>query len=572
MEGSERESKFARRVIGPLFALGFLVPGCQEGAEPTEEEETGGADDDGLPPIDEAICDGMEFDNAVDEATCDEIYGRGIEPEFADEIELCRRLFADLTGALPTRAEFKDTCEGRSVDAIVDDLMDRDEYVQLGQRRWADHFLMTSQVTLFNYIADLDELSGQLYRGEISLPKFAELTTTHPGFTGRFDGQDLVGYSFQAFLGRDAAPHERLGLEPLWHMWGERFEERHPLYYFGYSRVVINTILCMGSFEGACHSDLWGHHSVVIPVVEEDNYDYEGVNVFDVSELWRHWQELRLPGRLIAQQPTFYETAADRALERYLGYDLGFQIPLARQRLVDLLNATGGDVRALDREVLTSELYAYAAAFPEEEGTTIEESVPDFWHGPMKQLTAEAWLDSIEKLGEVEIGHCDHRYPSVQAGRPLDDSPYEDTVWHPSNYPLDPDWPPEQNKPDYTYAELARQLGGCPDQQGQLRFTGTGVMIAIGYSSISRAVCENAVEGSALFPDGAGGGGKSQDELLLTVEDLYRSIMIRSLPEDMDEPVAEAIEGCRDVTECEPLNFTQNTCIALLESAPFIFY
>lgn len=556
----------------------MLAVGCAADAGSDDEDETGGesGDETGgdeLPPIDPAICDGMEFDNVVDEASCDEIYGRGIEPEMADDVEMCRRLFVDLTGSLPTRAEYNSDCKERGTTKIVDDLMGRDTYVELGQRMWADILLTTSNETLYTYLIELDDLVGDLYRGDMKLPRFAELVSTHPGFTGRFDGQDLVGFSFQAFLGRDAAPHERVGLEPLWHMWQERFEDQHPDYYFGYSRVVINSILCMGSNEGLCHSDLWGHHSVILPVVEEDNYDYDGVNVYPVEDLsGDEWNTVRLPGRLIAEQPTFYEAAVDRALMRYLGYEAGAQLPLVRQRLVDMMHDSGGDVRELEREILTSELYRMAAAYPEDE-TPLEDADPDFWHGPMKQLSAEAWLDSVEKLTQVELGNCDHRFNDVQGGRPLPDSPYEDTWWHPSRFPIDDNgFPPERNKPDYTYRNMARQLGGCPDQQGQLRYTGTGVMISIGYSSFGAQACESAIEGSPMLPNGFTDLSKSEEDLRGAANDLYRQALLRAPSEDLDETLSAAVSGCRDASECDARGFIQHTCTALLQSAPFVFY
>jgi hypothetical protein len=584
-----RSISFGRCAGIGLISLALV--GCVGGSAGEDEADTGDetGEDGGLPPIDPAICQDMEFDNEVDEAACDDVYGRGAEPEMADEIELCRRLYVDLTGALPTRKEFENDCQGRKVGAIVDDLMGRDAYVDQGRRLWADLLFMTSSVTYFEYIVALDDLVGQLYRGEIKLPKFAELVATHPGFTGRFDGQDLVGYSFLAFLGRDAAPHERLGLEPLWHLWQERFEEQHPTYYFGYSREVVNTILCMGSNEGTCHSDLWGHHSVVIPVVEEGNYDYEGVNVFAVEDLsGDQWNTLRLPGRLIAMQPVFYETAAARSLERYLGYDAGAQLPLVRQRLVDMLMESGGNIREIEREILTSELYVMAAAVPppEDAGTgdtgdgetgdagEEEFQVPDFWHGPMKQLMAEAWLDSVEKLTGVEVGGCDHRFTDVQAGRPTDDSPYEDTWWHPNEFPKDddPTWAPEQNKPDYTYRDIARQLGGCPDQQGQLRYTGTGVMISIGYSGVLSEVCMVADPGSALYPGDLESLGKSEEDLRHITDAMVKAALTRGPPDELAIALDEAVSACRDSADCEPINFSQNVCRALLQSAPFVFY
>lgn len=536
-------------------------------------DESGSSSDGGLPPIDPDICPMLTFDNVVDEASCPEIQGRGIEPEIADEVELCRRMFLDLTGAAPTGDDFAATCEGRSAGEIADELMATDAYVLTGQRIWADKLRMTSTVTYFEYVESIDELVQQMLRGEITYPEFGIQVATHPGYAGRFDGQDLVGYNFLAMLGRDAAPHERLDLQALWHMWEERFVEMHPTYYFGYSPVVVNTISCQYT-PWLCHSELWGHNSVIIPWLVPDDYDYEGPNVLPVEDLTdEQWAELRKPGELLVQQPSFFEAAVDDALVRYLGYKAGVDIPLVRQVLVDML-VSSGDLRQIEREVLTSQLYLMAAQYPDPEGTLEEEGSPDFWHGPMKQMSAELWLDSVEKLTALDLGSCDHRFPEVIAGAPAPDAPYELYVWHPNAYPKDQDpiWPAEANKPDYTYRDLARLLGGCPDQESQLRFVGTGVMISLAQSTIAQGVCAQvAADSPMLLP-----GLMSDDTQAATYEAIadhvHEAITLRPIPADLDEAVADLVDGCAGDAECNAGVLSFHLCSALVGSGDFLFY
>lgn len=533
-----------------------------------------GSDTTGLPPIDPEICMHMEFDNVVDEASCPEIQGRGIEPTIADDIEMCRRLSLDLLGTVPTPEQFAADCEGRELAEIVDDFIARPEYVVLGQRLWADKLRMTSTITYYEYLETLDQLTAKLYTGELTLPELAVQVATHPGYTGRFDGQDLVGYNFLAFLGRDAAPHERLDLQALWHMWEERYVEMHPTYFFGYTRVVVNTIVCEYT-PWACQSELWGHNSVVVPWPVPDDYDYEGPNVLAVEDLDDDtWAELRKAGELLTQQPSFYEAAVDESLLRYLGYKAGVQIPLVRQKLVDMLVQSNGDIRTIEREILTSQLYRMASAYPDPEGTLEADGSPDFWHGPMKQMTAEHWLDSIEKLTDIELGHCDHRYPEVIAGAPTPDADYSEYVWHPNDYPKDPDptWPVEANKPDYTYRDLARALGGCPDQESQLRFTGTGVMIALSQSDVAQAVCAQVGPGAPVLPPGLVADDTSPDTYDAAVRHIYQTITLRELPEDLEEQLATAVDGCAGDAECNAAIISFHMCATLLGGAEFVFY
>lgn len=529
--------------------------------------------DGGLPPIDPEICENLSFDNVVDRASCPDIQGRGVDPEFAGGAELCRRAYLDLLGHAPTHEDYGANCAGRPIGEIVDDFMARPGYVELGRRIWADEFLMTSQETYYEYVVGLDALVQALYRGDILLPAFAEQAAIHPGFIGRFDGQDLPGYSFLAFLGRDAAPHERLDLEALWHMWQDRYIENHPEYYFGYSKVVVNTLLCANQNEARCHSDLWGHHSVVLPLpVPEDN-DYNGPNVLDLDALTPEQLDiLGRPGRLIPRQATFYETAVDKSLLRYLGYKAGVPLPRVRQALVDLLVESDGDIRAMEREILTSQLYRMASAYPDPEGTLEEDGSPDFWHGPMKQMQAEMWLDSVGRMAGVDLGSCDPRFPNVVSGRP-EGTEYEETVWHPNEYPKDVDgWPAERNKPNYDFRDRARLLGGCPDQLAQLRFTGTGVMIALAQSDISREVCERiAADAPIVHPDVMTGDGSAAN--LRTIADhIHKTVLIDDPPDSLDAALSAAADGCAGDAECDPAQFTTHICGALFRSAPFLFY
>lgn len=578
------------------FAIAALLAGCKDedassddaadttgaatgaadssgGVVTAAESDGGSSSEGGLPPIDPEICPMLEFDNAVDEASCPEIQGRGVEPEIADEVELCRRLHLDLVGSAPTPEEFETVCEGRSVEDIVADLMATDEYVRTGQRVWADKLRMTSTVTYFEYVVALDELVQQLYRGELTWPQFGVAVATHPGYAGRFDGQDLVGYNFLAMLGRDAAPHERLDLQALWHMWEERFVEMHPQYYFGYTRVVVNTIVCEYT-PWLCHSELWGHHSVVLPIVVPDNYDYEGPNVLAVEDLDEgQWAELRKPGELLVQQPSFYEAAVDDLLLRHLGYKAGVQIPLVRQVLVDML-ASSGDLREVEREILSSQLYRMASEYPDPEGTLEDEGSPDFWHGPMKQMSAELWLDSVEKLTAIDLGSCDLRFPEVIAGAPTPDADYTEYVWHPNDYPKDPDpvWPVEANKPDYTYRDLARALGGCPDQESQLRFVGTGVMISLSQSVIAQGVCSQVAADAPMLLPGLVPDDTQAATYEAIAEHVHQAITLRPIPAELEGAVADLVDGCAGDAECNAAVLSFHLCAALVGSGDFLFY
>jgi hypothetical protein len=528
------------------------------------------ADDAADDTVGSSVCDELEFDNLVDEASCPYVQGEGVEPTPAGEIELCRRYFVDLVGRVPTLDEVAATCSGRTPEEIVDELMAGDGYVQLGRRVWADELRMTSQISYYEYIEQADALVQDLYRGDILLPEFAIEIATHPAFTSRFDGQDLVGYNFQMFLGRDAAPHERLGLHGLWRSWipGEAV---HPDYYFPYLVQRVDTTLC-AYLPALCHTELWGHHSVVIPQPFPASEDYE-LNVLDLAELGDdEWAELQTPGVLITQQPTFYETAADKALERYLGYDAGVQMPLVQQALVTLANDTAGDVRALEREILTSQLYTMAAAAPDPDGTPADEGTPDYWHGPTKHMTAEAWLDSLELLTGFELGSCDPRFPEPLAGEPYPGAPFEEYRFHPNEFPKDPAYPASANWPNFLYAALAWRIGGCPNQVAQTRFTGTGVMISLAHAQNLQLNCGYMAPDAPLLPVSFSAGATDAEALREIATHMIDVVSLGEPPAGIDAAIDDAVDGCLADDDCDAELFAIQTCDALMQSAPFLFY
>lgn len=540
-------------------------PGAATGPASTEQPEAGESGTSGMTGTTGTSgtmslpCDEAAFTNRIDAAACPEIQGKGAPVVLAGKVELCRRLHLDLLGFSPSAIEFEERCKWSAPEDLIDEFMMRPEYVRVNQREWADVFRMTSALTFYPYIAELDALVGQLYTGDITLDEFAGAAATHPGFTGRFDGVDLVGYAFQAFLGRDALPAERLALEPLWHMW-ERRAATDPLAAATF-KVVLNTLRCHGAQEVDCHSDLWGDHSVVIPAPVPENLDPNGPNVLQLGQLADvDWLKLQKPGLLIAQQAAFYESYVDRRLRRYLGYDAGAALPSVRQALVDLMEETRGDALSLDREIVSSALYRMTNVYAEAADLAEEHWDPPYWHGPVKQMDGEDWLASAARLTGADLGGCDHRYPVVQSGA---------SGFHPNNYPKKPD-----NSPNYGFRDRAQLLGGCPDHVASLRELRTGLIAALTQSTITAELCAAAEAGAPIFPAGlvVDPNDKSAGTLGSIARFIYAAALVGEVPRGADEALAEAVDLCRDDVTCLPAVFSAETCRAVLKSADFLFY
>jgi hypothetical protein len=529
-------------------------------------EESSGGDEDSADDADSGetgdpaeICDGLQFDNVVDEAACPFIQGIGVEPPPADDVELCRRAFIDLKGESPTDLEYEQVCKYKTPTELIDAFMAAPEYLRVSQRVWADLFQMNSAVTHYAYIADLDARAAELHAGTINLTQFAELAATHPAFLGRWDGNDLVAFSFRAFLGREATPAERLALEPLWRMWEER-DVPDPM-QSNAKNVVLNTLVCAAPNEADCHSDFWGDETVIIPPPVPGDVTDPGPNIIDQSMLTtEQWDLLRRPGQLIAEQPAFYESYVDRALERYLGYDAGAELPAVRQALVDLMVETQGSVRAVDREILTSGLYISSNRYEETETPDDEDWDAPYLHGPVKQMDAEDWLRSAYKLAGMPMVGCDHRYPDVQSGS---------GGFHPHTYATT-----NGTTPDYTLRDKAQLLGGCPDRVGQFRESRTGLIAALTQATLTAELCEMASEDAPIYPLSVvdDPNDKSEEALWEAVDLVYSAALVRPVMDGASEGVDEGIQLCRDDLECTPTAFAIESCRLVLKSADFFYY
>jgi hypothetical protein len=547
----------------PIDSLGD--DGTDDGTEEGEAEgSTGASSDDGSDSADDtgepaSVCDDMQFDNVIDQAACPFIQEQGVEPPEADSVEFCRRAYIDLLGESPTATEYEADCKWSTKEEIVDDFMSRPQYVLVSQRMWGDIFHYTSEIVHYQYIADLDVLVGQLYTGTITYDVFVELAATHPAFLGRWDGLDLVGFNFLAFLNRDANPAERLALEPLWHMWQER--DMADPFQTSARNVVLDTRLCVAPNEADCYSDYWGDHTVIVaPPVPGDTAP-TGPNVLDQSTLTpEQWNQVRLPGRLITEHATFYESYVDRTLRRYLGYDAGAELPTARQALVDMLEANGGNIREIEREILTSVLYTSSNRFDEADADDPEDWAAPYLHGPVKQMDAEDWLRTAAKLTGVDLGSCDHRYPVVQSGA---------SGLHPHAYPT-----MDGTTPDYQFRDRAQLLGGCPDHVTQFRDKRTGLIAALTQATLTTELCEAASLQSPIYPlqfieDPS---DKSEDALTTAANQVYSAAMVRPIPEAANDALMTGVSGCRDDLACTPTDFAAETCRLTLKAADFMFY
>jgi hypothetical protein len=436
--------------------------------------------------------------------------------------------------------------------------MSQPGYVRQGQRLWADTLQLDNRLAWYPYIIDLDAIVGQLYRGELAYPDFATVAVTHPAFVSKFAGENVVAYAFLAFLGRDALPEERQDFLGLYRMWRSRGAYDPALTQFKYNacttvadcsagrdcqggvcvqvdnyrELYLDPTRCQGTLgQLACTSVVHGVSAIL-----------GGTAPITLDQMTRdEWSVVQTPGRVLTQLPYFWEAAVDGVLHRYLGwwhggFELpGHELPDVRQGLAQLFQKSGGNLRKLEREVLTSALYGMTAveAPPQQDGKP--------WHyGPTKQMPAEAWLDSVAKATAVRLGTCDWRFPNTTAR------------WVPPTM-----LPARGDIQTLDYQHEARVMGGCPDQEAQFRYTDVGVLSAMEQRALTTTICGYAAQHAML-----GAGGPDAASL---VQGSYREM----LTWDPDGALVARVAATLPPVDAD---VTSNLCQAILRSGRFMFY
>ncbi|HLM44047.1 MAG TPA: hypothetical protein VK458_09275, partial [Myxococcaceae bacterium] len=124
-------------------------------------------------------CNGRGLQNPVNRGLCRSLWGVGLPNRPIQHAEACRRLFVDMLGRVPTADEAEATCSG-GWGATVKRLMETDEFVLIQQRRAADRFLYSNEVTSLQAIYDMDRLVAKLARGRVPYDLFAAVVSAHP--------------------------------------------------------------------------------------------------------------------------------------------------------------------------------------------------------------------------------------------------------------------------------------------------------------------------------------------------------------------------------------------------------
>lgn len=529
-----------------------------------------------------AYCDGLGLENPLNAGLCGSAWGVGLALRPVDRAEACRRLFADFMGRFPSPTEIADVCSSeRSWGDVVKTVLDSDEYVLVNQRRWADRLLYNNRAVNFERAYDMDELVGKAFRGRVAWDQFAAVASAHPVVMRRHDTpNDRAEFVFKLFLGRPPYEAERADLGRMYRLWTNGYWT-HP--HVGVVPDAFIDFACVDAEGrpdpetiGECTSTQWGYQELTLsPDVRrlergnnngEDDDDQEGT-------MWAgyitadEWETLQLPGRTIAKQPAFWETAVDEALLQYFGYALGSAVPEVRHELVRYLLANEGDIRSLHYAIGTSFAYLQSA-----EGASATDL--RWTYGPLKQIQVEGWIDSIAHTTGIDLGQCDHRLPHPEdyvGEEALEEAGgWAYALVNFSRWDLT-----GEREVAGEYRDLARTLGGCPSNEVGGRFTTVSVLNTAVQEAFVAEVC------------GLGGGGIDVERLLpegvtprqaldaATAEAILahqqRLFLGRSLDADERTLASEAATTCTPAP-CDAETFARPACFALLSASEMLFY
>lgn len=551
-----------RAVLNSEFAGGSSATPSPAAVTPT--------DDTALPSCDadcRNYCSGLGLTNPVDAAACRALWGVGLTSQPVDRVEACRRLHADLLGHLPTQQQIADRCGTRPFSEVVADMLADPRFVRVQQRHWADLLRYQNETVSLERIYDADLLVGMLYEGKLAYDEFAAVVSAHPVLTRRYDAaSDRAEALFALLLGRPPYDHERADMARLYNLWNNGYYD-HPTLGERLPDAVIR-FRCLDDSgqvdpdgKGDCTSVLWGYKELILTP------DYRSED----GELWSgllhadEWHALQEPGRIIASMGGFWEHAAEQVLQRYLGYDLGELVPEVADSLVAYILDHNGDMRALHYAVATSQLYLQSNG-----GQT--PTAHRHTYGPLKQIQVEPWLDTIKATTGYDLASCDHRLPNPN---PLlnTESPDALALVDASDWELTANG---QIRDDYL--DLARTLGGCPDNGVGGRFTTISILTTATQEGFVARVCnpgQNADQGAAierLLPPGLSPEAALQ-------EDVARDITVHQIQTFFGrEPLATELTRAKEAAAqcapkpCSATDFARPLCYALLSSSELLFY
>ncbi len=539
-----------------------------------------------------STCDVCDLEHPIDALVAGPIAGLARAPQRAQPAELCGRLGFDVIGRPLDQAQ-RQACEDRvgagDVDGAIAALQATDDAILLEERHFADRLGSNDVIVDFRATVDLFDRVDALHRGELPYDDFVVELLKHPGLlTNDFSLFERVDRVFRTVLFRAPNEAERQGLAPLWRPWLADFEGVDPELPIRRLHGYVVPGFC--SPVAACSTSLWGGAELRftgISSADAFNPIYVEDHVGALAET------LEAPGRLFAAQPAIYEAYAEHLLNRYLDWDEGERdirtpghlFPEVRAAVAAHLQATG-DVPSTERLILTSILYTASVDVDEADGVNEDanaEGQSPLASGPIKAISAETWINTMQTAGQLDRTTCDPRFTDgfsysmlyqAYADGVVDGAAYNAAMLRlhelrrdrgrlqPSGEVADDGT--ELLAFDYGYTFVARQLGGCPGF-GAERVRPAGLAFALVQDGFAEFLCSPGIMIAVVPP-----GRPSVDEISRAVV----SAIYQRPATDEELALIKAESGCSAVADdgdCAPLNLASRLCVGLSTSAEMLF-
>jgi hypothetical protein len=504
--------------------------------------------------------------NLIDQAACPHLRAASCaSPPPAPTTELCRRLYVDLVGTIPTPAEVEATCAGKDARAIATTLMATPAYVRQQQELWGE--ILGYDATQINgkWLVDADAIVAQLVIGAMPYDTFAKRMLGHPvfGVGGRLPRSDLdndddryfpqvARLATKVFLGRATIAGEDVALGNLFRFW----KKKNVILNVNYGRTdpMINPFAC------PCQTSAFGVvTSIDLPLAEE--VAYEDVANAMPPELRA---ELDKVGALFMTQDAFWTQAVDLAMHMFLGWWKDTRnldesvLPEVQLALADWLRRSPArSWRDLVLEIVSSDLYVRS-------GRVMPGAPSDLraWcTGPVRILRPEAYVSSLGKVLGVRVGRCDHRTVE-RRGLPLYPNGTEGS-FYPEDQRADEDADPLLlGVIDYHWL-ASTSMGGC--SAGAARSEDPTLTVVFGAAPVAQTICEASqrvvpIDKSAPL----------SDVTIAGIADHY-SFLLRGRAATRAEQAAIAKDAAR-CTSCDARTIVVNTCASIARSIETMTY
>jgi len=329
----------------PLLAFLFVAGGCEGnvGSPAPAEKVIDDIDDDVAPPDpknDEPPTGLVDFDssyaNVIDGYVLARLDRLGIEPHWATDVELIRRLSLDLGGVVPGDEDFA-ALAGAAPDVMADYFLDRPGYQMVSQVIYAD-LLSFSNDEMYSTVTQIQELDGlvsQLHAGDLAYDEFARQVIMHPAYLSRFtSAADRATASLTIFVGYEPVTAYDFGFGNMFRGY-ELTDEANRVFEWTGDCDDAET-----PETETCTAEIWG---------------MTGANPTDAGEM-------------MTSLEAFAEHGAVVVWKRFMISEIEASLPELAVALGHFYEESGFNLRTLTKEIVTSA--AYRQSFTYREGET----------------------------------------------------------------------------------------------------------------------------------------------------------------------------------------------------------